>query len=167
MSDGTNGEGVTKVDDPTPGDQLDNQDSAGGTDWVKEARKWEALAKKNFAEAKQNADAAKKLTEIEEANKTESEKSAERIAIAESRAVELEFQVNRAGVANEFGIPIKLLEGPESSSVEHIEEFAKILLTFRGEKDLNPVIPAEGSTPPLSLNGGGIEDALRNALGVK
>lgn len=150
----------------TVSEEPDDQ-TAKEIDWVRESRKWEGLAKKNLAEAKANADAAKKLAEIEEASKTEAQKAQEKLEEAEQRAKELEFQVNRATVANEYKVPTSLLEGPKSSSIEDIQEFAQKLIDFKGEKEPNPVISAEGKTPNLALNGGGIEDSLRNALGVR
>jgi hypothetical protein len=144
-----------------------DQQTAGEVDWIREARKWENLAKKNLAEARANAEAAKKLAEIEDSSKSEVEKAQKRLEEAEQRAKELEFQVNRATVANSYKVPMDLLAGPKSSSPEDIEEYAKLLIDFKGEKEPNPVVSAEGKTPPMALNGSGIEDALRNALGVR
>src|SRR5690349_3293430 len=52
-------------------------------------------------EAKANASAAKKLAEIEEANKSEAQKAAERLTKAEQRAVEAEAKVLRREIAIE------------------------------------------------------------------
>jgi phage portal protein BeeE len=167
MSEEVNTETTLESNNEESVENGSSESTAREVDWVREARKWENLAKKNLAEAKSNAEAAKKLAEIEEASKTEAEKAAERLAEAEAKAQELESKVNRANVANQYNIPVHVLEGPRSSSVEDIEEFAKTLIDFRGEKDPNPIVPAEGKTPPPALNGGGIEDSLRNALGIR
>lgn len=167
MSDNNKVEASAEIDAPVETTETTDPAPAQDTDWVKEARKWESLAKKNLAEAKANAEAAKKLAEIEESSKSEVEKAQERLEEAERRALELEFQVNRATVANQYKVPMDLLAGPKSASPEDIEEFAQLLIGFKGEKEPNPVVSAEGKTPATALNGGGIEDALRNALGVR
>lgn len=55
-------------------------------DWQAEAEKWQKLSRQNEARAKENALAAKRLTEIEDAAKTEAEKLAEKLTAAEDRA---------------------------------------------------------------------------------
>ncbi|MEV0267714.1 hypothetical protein AB0H43_02980 [Hamadaea sp. NPDC050747] len=64
------------------------------TDWKAEARKWEARAKANNA-------AADELTAIKDAQKTEAEKVAERLAAAEKTAAEATARVLRLNVALE------------------------------------------------------------------
>lgn len=85
---------------------------------------------------------AAKLSEIEEANKTETEKVAERLAIAEKRAAELEVKSLRSDVALAKGVPAALLTG---STQEELEAAADALIEFRGE-----VKPAAPSSPALS-----------------
>ena len=134
------------------------------TDWKAEARKWESRAKENSSEAKANAEAAKRLALLEEANKTEAEKNAERLAAAEKRAAELETKALRAEVANAKGVPAALLTG---STQEELEAAADALIAFRGETATGPYVPAEGKSPQaLALNGDGIEQALRQKLGI-
>lgn len=91
-------------------------------DYVKKLRD---EAAKYRTEAKANAEAAKKLAEIEEANKTEAEKQAERLAQAEERAKALEVKASRAEVASTTGIPADILAGPEDSTPEAITAFAQ------------------------------------------
>lgn len=55
-------------------------------DWQAEAEKWKKLSRENETRAKANADAAKRLAEIEDAAKSEAEKLAEKLAAAEERA---------------------------------------------------------------------------------
>ena len=50
------------------------------TDWVAEARKWEARAKENAAKIKALEPAAARLAEIEEAQKTAEQKLAKNVA---------------------------------------------------------------------------------------
>lgn len=64
------------------------------TDWKAEARKWEQRSKENAA-------AAKKLAELEEAQKSAEQKAAEREAAAERRAAEAEARAVRREIALE------------------------------------------------------------------
>jgi membrane protein involved in colicin uptake len=96
-------------------------------DYVKKLRD---EAAKYRTEAKANADAAKKLAEIEEANSTEAEKQAKRRAEAEERAKALEVKANRADVASETGIPADLLAGPEDTSTDAIKAYAAKVIAF-------------------------------------
>lgn len=63
-------------------------------DWKAKSREWER-------KAKANADAAKRLAEIEEAQKTEAEKAADRLAKAEQTARDAEARALRREVALE------------------------------------------------------------------
>lgn len=74
---------------------------------------------------------AAKLAEIEAANQTEAEKAQARLEAAERRAAELEVQALRAEVANEKGVPVKLLAG---ATREELESAADELIAFRGEQ---------------------------------
>lgn len=62
---------------------------------------WKQKAREQEKRAKENADAARRLSEIENANKTEVQKAAERLSEAEKRAVEAEARVLRRDVAIE------------------------------------------------------------------
>lgn len=64
------------------------------TDWVAEARKWEKRAKDNSAAAKANADAAKRLAALEDANKSETEKLTDRATKAEQERDALTAQLD-------------------------------------------------------------------------
>lgn len=55
-------------------------------DWQAEADKWKRMSRENEARAKANADAAKRLAEIEDAAKSEADKLAEKLTAAEDRA---------------------------------------------------------------------------------
>jgi hypothetical protein len=73
-------------------------------DLTSEIEKWKALARKNEQRAKENATAAQKLAEIENANKTELEKLTERAAAAEARAAQIELAATRNEIALEKGL---------------------------------------------------------------
>lgn len=156
MADNETPQGENPAETPDPQETKD-------TDWKAEARKWEARAKENLASAKQNETAARRLAEIEEAQKTETQKSQERLEAAEKRAAELELRSIRAEVAAAKGVPAALLTG---STQEELEAAADALIEFRGEqKPPSLHIPAEGSAP-VALNGDGLESALKQALGI-
>jgi hypothetical protein len=98
------------------------------TDWKAMARKWEA-------NAKENSEAAKKLAAIEEANKTEAEKLADRATKAEARAAEAE----RKAFAATKGIPASLIHGTTEAEWEAAATEA---LTWRGEAPKPPAAPS-------------------------
>lgn len=70
-------------------------------DYVEKLRK---EAAKYRTEAKANADAARKLAEIEDANKTEQQKLAERLQAAESAAQQAQAEALRFKIATKFGV---------------------------------------------------------------
>ena len=88
--------------------------------------------------AKANEDAAKRLAEIEESQKTEQQKLAERLADAERKAAEAELKAARAEDAREKGVPAELLAG---STAEELADYADKLLAFRGEAPKKPAAP--------------------------
>lgn len=80
------------------------------TDWQVEARKWEQRAK-------ENKDAAKRLAEIEEANKTEVQKATDRATAAEQRATVAEQTALKTRIAAEMNVPIEVLHGDDEATV--------------------------------------------------
>lgn len=109
---------------------------------------------------------AAKLAEIEAANQTEAEKAQARLEAAEKRAAELEIQALRGEVANEKGVPVKLLAG---STREDLEAAADELIAFRGEqKPPTPKSSALGrvnqkSDEPVIYGSAGLAQAYANA----
>lgn len=133
------------------------------TDWKAEARKWQDRAKENKT-------AADRLAELEEANKTAEQRANERLEAAERRAAELEAKAAVAEASAETGVPADLLTGPASNSKEDLAAYAvKLIEHFKVPEPEKPVygpyVPAEGRRPE-ALNGDGIENALRFALGI-
>lgn len=109
------------------------------TDFQAEAAKWKALSQKMEARAKENADAAKRLAELEEADKTEIQRAVDKATEAERRATEAEAKALRIEVALDKapdGMPLtqvrklaKRLTGStqeelEADAVELFEDFA-------------------------------------------
>ena len=126
-------------------------------------------AAKYRTEAKSNAEAAKRLAELEEAQKTAEEKAAERLAEAERRAAELEAKATVAEIAASSNIPADILTGPRDRTPEAVQEFADRLSGFldeRGKPRTPRPDPIQGQKT-LALNGDGIESALRAKLGIR
>jgi hypothetical protein len=65
---------------------------------------WKQRSRENEKQAKANADAAKRLAEIEEAQKTEAQKAADRLAAAEKEAANARSEAMRLRIASKFGI---------------------------------------------------------------
>ena len=117
-------------DPPDPPDGDDGgQDGAGGEpDWKAEAAKWKSMSRKHEGQAKANADAAKRLQELEDANKSETQKLADKATEAEKRAAAAEAKATKYEVAAELGIQAKHLRYLHGATREEIEESAKALL---------------------------------------
>lgn len=152
MSDTTAAETATEA---TTGTLTPEAAPAQETDWKAEARKWEARAK-------ENTEAAKRLSEIEEANKTEAQKAAERLTALERENEALKTSSLRAEVAAAKGVPLALLTG---ASREELEAQAEALIAYRGEKKpaVDPALGREAA--PSGNNGTG--DWLRDQIASK
>lgn len=134
------------------------------TDWKAEARKWESRAKENSA-------AAKRLAEIEEANKTEAQKLAERVEAAEKAAAEAQAKAMRREIALEHRLSKEdagLLDAVTDEDA--MRRLAERLAAQQAKQDNHisgngAYVPAEGKTPP-ALNSDALEQSLRKALGI-
>lgn len=73
-------------------------------DWKAESRKWEERAKTNAASAKENEAAARRLREIEDAQKSEAQRQAEAIQLAKDEARMAQSQAARYRVAVRCGL---------------------------------------------------------------
>lgn len=87
----------TEIEQPAAENTPEVESPAQETDWKAEARKWEERAKAN-------TQAAKRLSEIEDAQKSEAEKAAERIAQLEKDAAAARAEALRFKVATKHGI---------------------------------------------------------------
>ena len=92
-------------------------------DWKAKAREWERRAKENKS-------AAEELNALKEAQKSEEQRLAERLADAEAKAHAAEMKALRAEIAQAKGVPASLLTG---STEEEMNSSADALLAFRGE----------------------------------
>lgn len=113
-------------------------------DYVEKLRKENA---KYRTEAKQNAAAAKRLTEIEESQKTELQKWQERAESAEGAIGALqaaqEIRDAKDTLSKQYGVPVEALRG---SDADELEEHAKLLKTLLPEPRKPGSVPGEGRT---------------------
>ena len=127
-----------------------------GADPAAEVAKWKGLARKHEQQSKANALAAKKLTELEEKDKSESEKLTDRATVAESRAAEAELRVLKLEVAGEKGLTpsqAKRLQGTDRESLE--ADADELLESFKPDPDSkktprrrpDPNLPGSGLDP--------------------
>lgn len=120
-----------------------------------EVKKWKALARENEKRAKANAEAAKKLAEIEDANKTELEKANTAAAEAAKRAEEAEARALRLEVASEKGLDGKQAKYLTGATREELEANAdQILEDFAPAKKPSDKLPAR----PKPKAGGAVDD---------
>lgn len=111
------------------------------TDWKAEARKWEARSK-------ENASAASKLVEIENASKTDAQKLTDRASAAEAKVTAFEARDQVAAwateVSKETGVPAAALAG---STLEALQAHAAVLkpLIATPQASRGPIVPTEGS----------------------
>jgi hypothetical protein len=87
------------------------------------------MARKHEDASKSKDDRLKRLDEIEESQKTESQRLIERAEKAEAHAKEIEVRATRAEVAAAKGVPVSLVTG---TTKEEMESAADALIAFRG-----------------------------------
>lgn len=101
------------------------------TDLAREVEKWKALSRKNELRAKENSTAAKKLQDLEDANKSEFQKAQERAAKAEADVLSERAERHRllAAATNGLGPDfISYLGGGEETEIfERAETLAKTI----------------------------------------
>ena len=94
---------------------------------------WKQKAREQEKRAKDNADAAKRLADIEEASKTEAQKSADRLAAAEKAAAEATSSLARLEVALAKGLTPSQAKRLVGSTREELEADADELLKDIGD----------------------------------
>lgn len=140
---------------PAPEAEKHQETPAQEIDWKAMARKHEERSKAANAELEELRKRAAKLDEIEESQRTEAEKLAEKVAKAEARAAELEAQVKAkdrevlaSRVAAEKKVPAKYLTGDTEeelmASADAFLEDIKGIATSRPEG----VVPSAGTGSP-------------------
>lgn len=144
--------------DAGTGDEGGTAGDAGEKDWEQEAKKWRALSRKHESQAKQNADAARRLKEAEDADKTELQKLTEAQASANKRAAEAESRALRYEVALEKNIPSKLMKFLGGTTSEEIQASADELLEAI-KPDTGETGTAGGGKPREKLRSGAASSA--------
>lgn len=126
---------------------------------------WKQKARDQEKRAKDNADAARRLAEIEESKKTDDQKAADRLKAIEDRAAAAERRAVRFELAAEFGLTpddAKVLEHVESE--DGMREIAQRLATKAAqEKKQGNRVPGEGTTP--TAKAGDEREFVRNLFG--
>ena len=150
-------------DTEQPQEPQEPQEEAKGTDWKSEARKWEARAKANN-------DAAARLQELEDAQKTEAQKQAEALAEAQAKLKDYETQAQvtawKTQVSKETGVPAEALAGSSLEELTAHAEVLKSLISTPESKDMKP-FSNEGQTPSNHTLGGNAQifaDAISSIL---
>lgn len=115
-------------------------------DYVKKLRD---EAAKYRTEAKANAKAAERLAEIEEANKTEAQKTADRLAAMESETQAAKAEALRFKIAAKFGIPEDRAELYLTGADEELltKQAEGLMEIEAGRKKSGNHVPREGATP--------------------
>ena len=141
--------GDAQVSDPTP-DPVPAPDPeptpdptphpAPVEDAAAELAKWKHFAREHEKAAKANADAARKLQEIEDAAKSQADKDAEARAAAEQRAAKAEADFLRLKVATTKGIPADLADLLVGADEAEMTAVADRLLSIKAT-----ATPAPGS----------------------
>lgn len=111
---------------------------------------WKQKAREQEKRAKDNADAAKRLAEIEESQKTEAEKAADRIAKAEAEVAGVPAKVSEALRAH-----LVDLHGIEADDAELfltatepellLKQAKRLLERSDGQKKKGPHVPKQGN----------------------
>jgi hypothetical protein len=156
MSDTTEAGTAATAEPAQPAEPQEGQQGEPTTfdaEYVAKLRKESA---KYRTEAKANAEAAKRLAEIEESQKTEAQKAAERLTKAEQRAAEAEAKVLRREVALEHQLgkdDAALLDGLTDEAA--MRALAARLGAGTGKK--SNYVPREGTNPNAAATGAGDE----------
>lgn len=129
-------------------------------DLAAEAAKWKALSRKNEERAKENEAAAKRLAEIEEANKSEAEKLLARAEAAEKVIAERDAKEAAekliAEVAKEKGVPANALRGATREDLEaHADELLALI-------PVTPVAPSADGQGNVGEPIGGGTDQIKS-----
>lgn len=121
-----------------------------------ELDKWKSLARKHEEQAKKNAEAAKRLSELEASQKTEQEKLTDRLTELESTARSSTLEAARLRVALRKGLTETQAKRLVGETVEELESDADELLeSFKTPASALPRKPTErlrgGAEPEAGL----------------
>lgn len=115
---------------------------------------WKQKAREQEKRAKENAEAAKRLAEIEDAQKSEAQKAADKVAQAERRAIEAEARAMRREIAIEHKLSKDDSELLDSLTDETaMRRLAERLAAASEDKRTNGNhVPGEGNNPKPSAD---------------
>lgn len=148
------------IDEPTVEvTDAEVQTEATEPDWKALARKWEARAKA----AKADVDDASKWREYEQSQKSDNEKNAERLAMAEAEANDAKVKLTRYEVAAAKGVPAEAIELLTGSTKEEVEAAADKLLALIANQSKNMTKPDVNQGKPAK-GGNSTADQFANAL---
>lgn len=129
----TEAESVSPVDPlapqpvPEPEGSDDQAEESDGIDWKAKSREWEKRAKAN-------AQAAKRLEEIEDAKKSEVERATTRQQRAEAERDEAVAKLLRYEVATSAGLPLSVAHRLQGSTKDELEADARELSKLLADK---------------------------------
>jgi len=145
-----------KTDDHDAGDD----DAGDDTDWHAEALKWKAQSRKHEGRSKENADAAKRLKELEDANKSETQKLADDKAASDKVAASAQGELLRLRVAMRKGlteVQAKRLVGDTEEELEADAE--ELLASFKpADSDTDDGPKTKPTRPKERLRSGAAPD---------
>lgn len=108
------------------------------------------------------------LKELQDRDKSEADKAAERLAELERENAEFKKAIERAewlrDASAETGLPLEALELIQGDDRESFLGAAQKIKSLIPE--VKTIIPGDAEQSALPLNGDGIENALRKALGI-
>jgi hypothetical protein len=155
-----------KKDDQDPKKDPEDDEEPGADkaadkapDYKSEMEKWKALARKHEAQAKANAAAAQKLAEIEDADKSETQKLADKVAKGEKDLADTKLEMVRLRVAMRKGLTeaqAKRLIGDNEDDLE--KDADELLVTFGAKKDADEKGDKPGGRPRERMRSGAAPD---------
>jgi flagellar biosynthesis GTPase FlhF len=154
-------EAPVETDEP-----VSTESATDDTDWKEQARKWENRSKKNLAEKTSLEEAARKWQEYQEAQKSEAEKTAERLAAVEAEAVSARTELLRYRVAAAKGIPENALKFLNGSTEEELTASAEDILSLIGTAGTKPAvapIKTQGNPQDANVSTGDVLEDIRRA----
>lgn len=141
---------------PTEGTETAPEENEGTTETEETTKPsetldfWKAKAREQEKRAKANADAAKRLAEIEEAQKSEAEKAADRLAAEKDRADTAERLALSLRIATEHKLgadDAQLLQGlPDEASMQKLAK--RLAAQEQAQPRRGNRVPGEGTTTP-------------------
>jgi hypothetical protein len=150
----TDGEGTDGHEEDAGVEEASGQEQV---DHAAEAEKWKALSRKHEAQAKKNAAAAKRLSEMEEASKTDFERLQGAAEAATKRAAEAESRALKYEVALSKKVPQNLMKFLVGETEEELEASAEELMEAIGGQSGTGV--ASGKPKEKMRGGASPEDA--------